>query len=130
LERKGKNWRGEGAKREEGEGGGKKRKRRGWKYDGEERGKSMLHFPYWQIKERLDLTLARQGELVEGRDGIRLYTKWGGEVWVTFLVGPDREIYALFWEVKRGQAHLVPNEVLFDDKVYHEGESWSEAAED
>ncbi len=39
MEREGKNWRGEEVKREEGEGGGKKRKRRGWEYDGGERRK-------------------------------------------------------------------------------------------
>ena len=93
------------------------------------KGGKMLYFPYWQIKEKLDQMLARQGELVEGKDGIRLYTKGGGHVWVTFLVGPDREVYALFWEVKRGEAHLLTPEVLFDDHVYHEGWTWGGAEE-
>ncbi len=94
-----------------------------------EKGGSMLYFPYWEVKEKLDLTLARQGELVEGKDGFRLYNKGGGEVWVTFLMFPEGRIYALFWEIKEGKAHVLAPEVLFDDHVYHEGWTWGGAKE-
>lgn len=85
---------------------------------------------YLIIKEELEERLKKRGTLVSYTDALEVPTGTPGlSLWATFSPAPDADhAIVRFWVVDGQEVHEVCGEIVFEDRLYHEGWSWYEAA--
>lgn len=87
---------------------------------------------YALIKRELEERLKKRGTLVSYTDALEVPTGTPGlSLWATFSPTPDLEHAVVrFWVIDQDNEEVneVPPEIVFDDRLYHQGWGWVEAA--